>query len=152
MSYNPYQNHLDETVLGAGPIELVALLYGGLRDAVARSRQSLALGDIQGRSHQISRAMEIVAELAGSLDTVNGGPLAENLMRLYHFINVRLADGHCRQVDEPLAEAERVVQTLNEAWQELSAKAAAEAVAAAPPVYAGAYSTDYAEASLSVCG
>ncbi len=116
---NAYQNTLDQEVLCAEPLELVVMLNAALRDAIREARLRLAQADVAGRSRAISRAMEIVGELASSLDQQRGGDLAIELRRLYAFMSESLLDGNYRQADAPLEAAERVACTLLEAWQEL---------------------------------
>jgi flagellar protein FliS len=113
---NPYRNQMDQDILCAEPLELVVMLYKGLHGNIRDARQQLAAGDIAGRARSVSKAMAIVGELASTLDLNLGGELAAGLHQLYSFLAARLLDGHYRQVDGPLAEAEAVTNTLLEAW------------------------------------
>ena len=78
----------------------------------------LAAGDIRARSSAITRATELVVELLTTLDYQNGGEISANLGRLYDYILTRLNEANSKQIDAPLAEAERLLQTLLEAWEE----------------------------------
>lgn len=116
---NPYRNQMDQDILCAEPLELVVMLYKGLRGAIQDARRQLAANDIPGRAGSVSKAMAIVGELASTLDLTRGGEMAAGLHQLYSFLAARLLDGNYRQVDEPLAEAEAVTETLLEAWTAL---------------------------------
>lgn len=145
---NPYRNQIEQDVLSAEPLELVVILYSGLRDSIREARGLLAVGDASGRAAQISKAVAIVGELSSTLDLNRGGELAIGLNRLYSYLVAQLLDGNYRQEDRPLAEAESVVTALLEAWTAIRPTATQFAEI---PAYPGA--SDLAEAaSWSVCG
>jgi flagellar protein FliS len=123
MSYEPYRNHRNEAILAADPLELVVMLYSELKVSIGRARRCLRDGDVSGRASATSLALEILAELASSLDRQRGGEIAGKLSGLYEFLSARLQDGNLRQADEPYAEAECVVDTLHEAWGALHSRA-----------------------------
>ncbi|MBL0159420.1 MAG: flagellar export chaperone FliS [Bryobacterales bacterium] len=145
---NPYRNQIEQDILSAEPLELVVILYSGLRDSIVDARRQLAKRDTQGRAASISKAVAIVGELAATLDLNRGGELAIGLNRLYSYLVVQLLDGNYRQEDRPLAEAESVVTALLEAWTAIRPTATPFAEIPAYPEAA-----DLAEAaSWSVCG
>lgn len=115
-----FQQYLEAEVLGADPIKLVTMLYRGALDAVTAARRSLGSGLVSERSRQITKAWEIVHELNRSLDSEQGGQLSRNLAELYVYIQQRLLDANARQADEPLAEVEKLLATLWEAWRGLT--------------------------------
>lgn len=119
MTGNPYHGHLAERVLGADPVELIALLYEELASSIASARRALAASDPRQRARAVSRAMEIVSELDRALDPSPDPELARHLSRLYAFLLDQLHSAHANQLDAPLANAERVVHILLEAWQAL---------------------------------
>ncbi len=116
MSMNANDRYLEANVLSASPVELVRLLYRRALDAVAAARRHLQDGDIQARSREISRAMEIAIELAGSLNREKGGDVALRLASLYDYIGRRLLEANLHQDDTALAEVEALFATLAEAW------------------------------------
>jgi flagellar protein FliS len=118
MRTNRYQNYNEEEILNAGPIRLIQLLYRGALDSIISARRYLKLGDIRARSRAISKAMTIITELALSLDHTAGGDLSKNLAELYAYTQTLLIQANVKQSDPPLAEAERLLSTLLEAWQD----------------------------------
>jgi flagellar protein FliS len=108
--------YLDSRVLSADPLELVHILYEHTVAMVRDARRSLAAGDIRGRGHAITRAIAALDELDGSLDRKSGGSLSKNLARLYQYMRLRLVKANLEQQDAPLAEVEKLLQTLGEAW------------------------------------
>jgi flagellar protein FliS len=122
---NKYPTFLDEEVLTATPLKFVQLLYRGALDSIASARRYLRLGDIRARSRAINKAMAMVTELSLSLNQQAGGELSKNLALLYGYIELLLMKANSQQIDPPLAEAERLLGTLAEAWEACAPPAAA---------------------------
>ncbi len=128
------QTYLTERVLSADPLELVGLLYGGAIESVERARAGLAGGDIAARARAVSKAVEILSQLAWSLDHRPAPELSGRLAALYDYMQRRLLEGNFRQRDEPLAEVLGLLRTLGAAWQSVSpASAPANAATAWTP-------------------
>jgi flagellar secretion chaperone FliS len=125
---NPYETHLNEKILCAEPLELVVMLYAGAQESVSSARRMLREGDIFGRSRQIGKAIDIVAELANSLD-LKAGPMSEKLADLYLFIVKRLVEANLQQQEQPLIEVEGILKTLGDAWKTCQEGTISEAVA-----------------------
>jgi flagellar secretion chaperone FliS len=119
MSIQAYKNQQDWDILGASPLELVRALYRGAIQSVRIARTALANGEIRERSAAITKACAIVHELTVSLDRESGGEVAASLAELYVYIHRRLGEANIEQSDAPLAEAERLLGTLLEAWSQL---------------------------------
>ncbi len=117
MRNNRYQDFLEDEILAANPLRLVQLLYQGALDSIISARRHLKFADIRARSRAISKAMSIVTELSLSLDHATGGELSKNLADLYAYTQKLLIQANTQQTDAPLAEAERLLSTLLEAWQ-----------------------------------
>jgi len=124
------ERYLENEVRSADPIGLVVLLYDGAIRAVRRARERLLEGKIAERSDAITKAMQIVTELQGSLDLERGGEIAQSLAELYAFVQERLIHANAAQRHEPLEEALRVLEILNAGWTEIGTPAPMPA----PPV------------------
>ena len=120
MYANHYENNLEAEVMSAAPLRLVQMLYRGALDATTSARAYLQAGEIAERSRQITKVQAILAELSVSLDHARGGIIADRLSGLYAYMQRRLAEANSRQADEPLAETERLLRILTEAWEECS--------------------------------
>jgi flagellar protein FliS len=125
MQTTRFVQYLEAEVLGADPVKLVNLLYRGALEAIGAARRYLAAGDILRRSRQISRAWEILLELLRSLDRERGGELGTRLAALYIYMQQRLIEANVQQTDAPLAEVEKLLGTLAEAWRAVQAPAPA---------------------------
>jgi flagellar protein FliS len=109
--------YLEGKILSADPVELVRVLYEAALDRVGEARKCLAGRDIAGRSAAISKAMDILIELAASLNHEKGGAISRNLAELYSYMQIRLVDANVKQADQPLAETQELLATLLEGWQ-----------------------------------
>ena len=119
MSIQAYKSQQDWDILGASPLELVRALYRGAIRSVRLARTSLANGQIRERSAAITKACAIVQELTVSLNREAGGEVAVNLAELYVYIHRRLGEANIEQSDGPLAETEKLLSTLLEAWSHI---------------------------------
>jgi flagellar protein FliS len=135
MSTNRFQHYLEAEVLCADPVKLVHMLYRGALEAVCAAHRALLAGNIPERTRQINKAWEIVRELLRSLDRSKGGDLGRNLAELYVYIQNRLIEANAQQSGAPLAEAERLLTTLCEAWKSIELRSAASPAEAPEHAY-----------------
>jgi flagellar protein FliS len=112
--------YVESRILSANPIELVAILYEHAILYTGQARESLARKDIHTRSARIARVISIIGELDGSLNHAAGGEISLNLARLYQYMRERLVTANLKQEDAPLAEVERLLTTLSEAWSRVA--------------------------------
>lgn len=119
MSQNAY---FEGQIYSADPVELVAMLYRGAIDAIESARRFLLEGNIAARSEAVTRGVNILTELAESLDMAAGGEVAQNLRELYAYILHRVQDGNFRQLQEPFAEAVQLLHTLLEGWEQIASQ------------------------------
>ena len=107
-------------VRSSAPLELVVLLYDAALRATATARDAMITRDIPARRAALSKAMAIVNELQSVLDLDHGGTIAEELDRLYTWINSRLLDAVVKQDVKPIDEVRRVLETLRGAWHTIA--------------------------------
>ncbi|MCC6585895.1 MAG: flagellar export chaperone FliS [Bryobacterales bacterium] len=118
--YQPQHAYFETEVLQAEPLKLVQLLYNGAIEAVQKARIYVRQGQIRPRSEQITKAMDILTELATSVDRERGGELATNLVELYDYMQRQLQAANFQQIEEPLAEVEKLLSTMAEAWNQIA--------------------------------
>lgn len=86
MSYTSSRSRYLENELLNRPKEwLVPLLYEHLLVNLNRAAVQMEMRDIEGKSASLTRAMDILMELSGSLDHDQGGAIAGQLSALYSF-------------------------------------------------------------------
>lgn len=117
MCNHGYQSYFDNEVLAASPLKLIQLLYAAALDSIAAARCHLHRGDIRARTRAINKALRIVTELSRCLNHEVGGDLSRSLADLYAYVIRRLIEADATQKEAPLADAERLMSTLDEAWR-----------------------------------
>jgi flagellar protein FliS len=117
---NPYQAYTDGSIFSDSPLNLVVALYEGALDSTRQAESAVRGRDIPGRTKAINKAISILTELLVSLDSERGGEIAQNLSRLYCYMQQRLLTAHIKQATEPLVEVSNLLTTLLEGWREAS--------------------------------
>lgn len=111
----------ETAVADATPHRLVTMLFDGYADALAQARGALARGQTEQKGRAIARAVRIVDEgLRASLNLEGGGALAQDLHALYAYIETRLTLANLRNDDSMLAECQRLMQPLRDAWASIA--------------------------------
>lgn len=112
-----YQN---DAVSTAGPAQLIQMLYDRTLTAVSRSEVALAADpqDIDTAHQELTRAQDIVMELALSLDHEQGGPIAASMSALYDFCHRTLVNANASKDPAQLNAVAKVIGDLRSAWVE----------------------------------
>jgi flagellar secretion chaperone FliS len=111
-------------ILTATPGQLVLLLYDGALHALGRARSAFDrpardLQRFEVINRELRKARRIISELQGRLDFDAGPEFAELMHRLYDYYNRRLLEANLRKNPEPLAEVERLLGEVRDAWAEM---------------------------------
>ena len=115
---------IETDVGGASPHQLVSLLFDGCIDAIVQARGALQQGDPKAKGQAIGRAVRIVEEgLKAGLDLEAGGALAADLRALYGYIVLRLTRANLHNDDAALAECQRLIEPVREAWSRIAGDA-----------------------------
>lgn len=122
---------IETGVTGASPHRLVSLLFDGYVDSIAEARGALAQGDMAAKGKAVSRAVRIIEEgLKAGLDLQGGGALASDLHSLYAYLVLRLTRANLHNDDAILAECQRLIEPVREAWASIGDPQAAERASA----------------------
>jgi flagellar protein FliS len=106
----------------ADPGKLVLLLFDGAVRFLTRARLRLEAGDMTQFAQSIARAQAIIAELRSSLNHEQGGEVAENLERLYEFMQHHLSLGLISRSSRHVEQVLRPLQTIREAFEAVLAE------------------------------
>lgn len=100
--------------------DLLLMLYEGAIKFLKQAKVKMEERDFAQKGILISKALDVIAELDGSLNAEKGGELAQNLHNLYFYCNTRLLQANLRmnlaQVDEVI----RILEALKEAFTQIS--------------------------------
>jgi flagellar secretion chaperone FliS len=112
---------METSITDASPHRLVAVLFEAWMDAVTRARGALRSGNVAAKGIAIRHAVRIVEEgLRGNLNVEAGGKLARDLNALYAYLSHRLTLANLRNDDAILAECQRLMKPVQEAWDAIA--------------------------------
>lgn len=103
------------------PYEVIALLLDGALERVCQAKQTLAKGNTEEAGELMTRVIDIINGLRGSLDFEQGGELAENLDSLYGYIIQRLCDAEAETGDDILSETTKLLSEVKSGWDGIAA-------------------------------
>ncbi|HEY4707272.1 MAG TPA: flagellar export chaperone FliS [Thermodesulfobacteriota bacterium] len=112
-----YQN---TQVLTADKVRLVIMLYDGVLRFNRLAQKAMAENDIQGRGMNLNRSLEIIGELANSLNMEEGGEIAANLSRLYDFCSMSLTEANMKSDTLKVESVNKVISELKGGWEAIS--------------------------------
>jgi len=120
MSYD-VGNYLEHQVANASPGQLIEMLYDRAIRDLTGARELFSLeGEPRSQAdaiHLIVHAQQIIAELNHCLNLREGGDLAQNLARIYEYMQYRLTDAVSKREEAPVAEVVGLLSELHEAWK-----------------------------------
>ena len=105
----------------ASPHKLIAMLFDGFDDALARARGALASGQVEVKCRAISHAVRLVEEgLKAGLDLQSGGKLAADLHQLYTYVSLRLTQANLHNDAAALDECAQLMAPVRAAWTDIA--------------------------------
>jgi flagellar protein FliS len=114
---------VETSIQSASPHKLVAMLFDGYFESIARAKAALAAGQTEIKGREIGRAVRIVEEgLKASLNLAAGGTLASDLSELYAYVTLRLTQANLKNDAAALDECRDLMKPLHDAWQSISAQ------------------------------
>lgn len=127
---NPYKAMQQYRQVGASsasyqdPVRLIQMLYETALERLTLARRAVRDRMPADKSRHIDRVIKIVESLQIHLDREQGGEIAENLDRLYDYINRRLLRANLDNDEMPLEEIHQLLEGLLQAWREVPVRAA----------------------------
>lgn len=117
-----YQSvQVDTGVASATPHQLVTMLFEGFVGACSQARGAIQAGNVAAKGHAIGRAARIIEEgLRAGLNLREGGKLASDLNDLYGYVSLRLTHANLHNDEAAVAECQRLVQPLLDAWKAIA--------------------------------
>jgi len=128
---NPYQQVLNQyksielqtRIDTASPHELIELLLQGARSHIATAQGNIQRNQIKEKGEHIGKALSIIEGLKLSLNHDHGGLIAENLMKLYDYIQHILLKANINNDEDLLAQSNLLLSEVHQAWQAINSKA-----------------------------
>ncbi|MBU1364321.1 MAG: flagellar export chaperone FliS [Gammaproteobacteria bacterium] len=114
------QISIESDVRGADPHRLIVLLFDGAESALQQAQTRLAANDFKGKSDSLMKAIDIILSgLSASLDTEQGGDLAQNLKALYDYMASRLIHANVHKDANAIREVQGLLGEIASAWREI---------------------------------
>jgi flagellar protein FliS len=110
------QTHVTTTTPG----HLVVMLYDGAITFLEQAKEEITAKNFAKKGILISQALDIIAELDGSLNNDKGGELAQNLHRLYVYCNTRLLRANLKMDTAIIDEVIGILSAFRSAFAEIS--------------------------------
>ncbi|TBR37193.1 MULTISPECIES: flagellar export chaperone FliS [Dyella] len=108
---------------------LIAMLMDGAIERLIRARSHMERGEIAAKADVMTRIMDIVSELRGSLDTKVESPLVGQLSALYDYMGNRLLHANLHNDVTAVDEVHRLLKQLRDAWKQVPTEARTKSAA-----------------------
>lgn len=131
------QAYMQTTFSTVGQGEILVMLYDGAIKFLTLAKEKIREKDAGGKGILISKALDIINELDGSLSMEAGGALAKNLHQLYFVCSTRLLRANLRMDTAPIDSVLDILANLRDAYAQVlntpEAKAASAQISAKLP-------------------
>lgn len=99
---------------------LIVMLYDGAIKFMKLAVVEIEAGNWEAKGQYISRAQDILSELNIVLDMESGGEIAQNLRKLYLFMNRRLNEANTNRDPQMIQEVISLMEELNQSWKAIT--------------------------------
>jgi len=99
---------------------LIVLLYDGAIKFMKLAIRELESGNYKAKGQYINRSQDIINELNAVLDMNTGGELANNLRKLYCFMNNRLSEANVKRDPQMIRQVVSIMEELNQGWKAIA--------------------------------
>jgi len=99
---------------------LIVMLYDGAIKFLKLAIKELEATNYAAKGQYINRAQDIINELNTVLDMEAGGEIAQNLRRLYLFMNRHLTQANARRDPQMIREVVTLLEELNQSWKAIT--------------------------------
>ncbi|HPW51155.1 MAG TPA: flagellar export chaperone FliS [Spirochaetota bacterium] len=119
---NPYNQYKQTQISTASQGHLIVMLYDGMIKFL-----NIAIENMNPKSYDvvntnILKTQDIISELMVSLNTEEGGQIAQNLLSLYVYFKKRLLEANIQKKAEILQEVLKMITELRSSWAEIASK------------------------------
>ena len=98
--------------------KLIIMLFNGAIKRAEEARRQLENGNRENVHANLIKSQDIIAELRGALN-MKAGDIAQNLDRIYEYIQHLLITANMKKVPEPIEQSVNLMTEMRDTWQEL---------------------------------
>lgn len=122
---NPIKEYRQVQIQTATQEQLILMMYEHAIKAIQIAREAMPIKKYDTVSNNIIKAQDIITELMVSLK-MEAGPIAQNLYRLYDYMNRRLIEANMKKDAALMEEVEKMMGDLLATWEDAFRKQPAE--------------------------
>lgn len=115
---NLKQEYLRQSVMTAGPAELIVMLFDSCIKNLKLAEICLERSDLDGANTHFLKAQKIIYELVNCLDT--GFELSVQLMDIYNYLLHAIADMNRLKDAGALPDVMGILVSFRETWQQIA--------------------------------
>lgn len=108
--------------------DLLIMLFDAALKFLRQAKEKIAAKDYAKKGILISKALDILSELQGTLNAQKGGELAERLQKLYFFCSTRLLAANLKMDATKIDEVVHILTGLRDAFNEANGQVATKIV------------------------
>jgi flagellar protein FliS len=123
-----FQTQVTTTTQG----DLLIMLFDAALKFLRQAKEKIAEKNYAQKGILISKALDILSELQGSLNAQKGGDLADRLQKLYFFCSTRLLAANLKLDVTKIDEVMHILEGLRDAFNEANGQVATKVVPASP--------------------
>ena len=117
-------------VESADPHGLITLLMDGALERLVKARAHMLRGEVAAKGEAITRCIEILGGLRGSLDAKADPMLVGRLDSLYDYMSRRLLQANLRDDASLIDEVSNLLQPIRDSWVQIAPAASQRAAGA----------------------
>jgi flagellar protein FliS len=117
-------------VESADPHGLITLLMDGALERLVKARAHMLRGEVAAKGEAITRCIEILGGLRGSLDAKADPVLVGRLDSLYDYMSRRLLQANLRDDASLIDEVSNLLQPIRDSWVQIAPSASQRAAGA----------------------
>lgn len=103
-------------VADADPHRLVQMLMDAAMERMNTARACIERDEVSRKAKLLHSCVTLIAELRGSLNMKDGGPLAQNLSALYEYMNRQLLMANVQNDVSKITEVMSLLTEIRTAW------------------------------------
>ncbi|EHJ48685.1 flagellar protein FliS [Solidesulfovibrio carbinoliphilus subsp. oakridgensis] len=119
-----FQTQVSTTTQG----DLLIMLFDAALKFLGQAKEKMAEKNYAQKGILISKALDILTELQGTLNSSKGGELADRLQKLYFFCSSRLLTANLKMDTAKIDEVVHILTGLRDAFNEANGKVATKTV------------------------
>jgi flagellar secretion chaperone FliS len=104
------------SVANADPHGMVQMLMDAAAERMVTARSCIERGEIARKASLLHSCVTLIAELRGSLNMAEGGPLAQNLSALYEYMTRQLLMANVENDVQKITEVLGLLNEIRGAW------------------------------------